>query len=126
MTTKAPLATVWLIPQDGNVQVMAFDAIAHNGKRFVIGEGIGRLGPDGMMLTKVGQLVLNRICAYTAVTEDHVWLVEMANEGRIEHRLRQLFDKAESGSTLMLICHTSAIIDGLLPFLEWKKAPNYV
>jgi hypothetical protein len=118
---KMPLAKLWLIPQDGRVQVMAFDAIAHNDKQFVIGEGIGKFGPSGMILTEIGQLVLERICAHSDVEQDQVWLVEIANERRIERRLRQTFEKAPSGSVIMLICHTPALIDGLLPFFDLRN-----
>jgi hypothetical protein len=111
------LAKLWMIPQDGPVQLMAFDAIAYNDRRFVIGEGIGEIGPNGAVVSPICQEVLNRICSYADVANDQVWLVEIANAGRIQRRLRQTFAQAPSGSVIMLLCHTPALIDALRPFL---------
>lgn len=99
---------------------MACDAIATNGKRFVIGQSLGSL-KGGLHLSDIGNTVLARICDYARMDTSQVWLLEMTDTSRIEARLRQAFDIANEGTPIMVICRTPAIIDALLPFLVLQK-----
>jgi hypothetical protein len=126
---KRPLATLWRIPQDGQPQLMAFDAIAFNNKHFTIGWGLGQINEENgpPWLSTICGEVIKRIEAYTSVEKSNFWFLEFANKGRIEHRIRETFKLAEPGSAIMMICHTSEIYDGLMPFfkLEWDPTRTH-
>lgn len=69
------LVTVWPIAQEGDLRVMAFHAETPDGKRFFLGQGIGRID-DGDQLKA---LVLNRL----AKADGHsgtLYFVEFATE----------------------------------------------
>lgn len=113
------LAKCYFVPQDGQVQVMLFDAVASNGKHFSIGKGLGRFEKnEGMVLSDIASIVLERLCKHSHADESQVWLLEIRDRRRVWWRLKQTFDLAPDGAAIMVICATSEIYDATVPFLK--------
>jgi hypothetical protein len=114
----APLAKVWLEPQEGRVQLVVFDALTNDGKQFIIWEGIG---PDGALeVSPIAQSVIDRL-GQVDETDCEVVMVDLAHVERIGPCLAQAFAAARAGAAIMLLCPDSEImdiIDGLLDLLD--------
>jgi hypothetical protein len=114
----APLAKVWLEPQDGRVRLLVVDARGNDSKQFLIGEGIASDGDIEASLTPQG--VLDHFCK-AGESDRGVAVVELAHKERIGPRLAPVFAAARSGAAITLLCRDSGImdiIDGLLDLLD--------
>jgi hypothetical protein len=112
------LAKQWFIPQEGRVHYALHDVLAFNGKRFRVGVGIGTVSP--VAFTEAGTIVYGRLLALDA--DAQVMLIEIAKVGNIERQLRQNFERASEDTLIMLVCANSAVVDGLLEFMEYDRA----
>jgi hypothetical protein len=122
-TPSKVLAKRWLIPQEGRLKYMVYEVLTRGGKRFRVGEGIGR--DAGSMMTETAQTVFARLMALEANNVDvPVTLLEIAKASNIEHRLRWVFELTSENSLIMIVCGSSAVIDGLLDFMEWDRSAS--
>ena len=117
---KPPFAKLWLIPQEPSFGVMVFDAVAANGKHFVMGHGLaGCGGSTGMLVSPVAKIVMERLRQF-AGPDAPLYFVELKRVSRIAPRLREVLTRAPSESAIMLACDSSQIIDALHDYLEWQ------
>lgn len=109
---QSELLKLWLIPQDGRTQVMAFDAIAFNGKRLVVGEGIGTYTHQ----TEVCGMVMDILNKFTQPDKPMV-CVTISDVASAKRRILEGIDLTPEGGCVMFLCASPDVIDAMLPYL---------
>jgi hypothetical protein len=117
-TARAPLAKVWVEPQEGRMQLVVFDTLTNGRTHLIIGEGVGP--DDAVEVSPIAQNMLDRLDQVDEI-DPEVVVVDLARPERTGPRLSRIFASVRSDATIMLLCRSSEImdiIDVLLDFLD--------